>query len=197
MIINANITQSLESTFDHPFCPPIRFLRTQLTINSRYMAMVAMTVLVPITELPGTRQPSIQPSIILLHKLQETATENNNLLAQNDRILQNNNKVMQNTLTITQDNLQIAENFKSILETILNHFCKNPDTNRTSPPNKKDNQTTTSDLKTISVLESLPIKKKKKRNNKSNKKRAGKPVRTSITKKELQMLQLMHNRHLS
>ena len=82
------------------------------------MAMVAMMILALIIELPGTRQPSIQPSIILLHKIQETATKNKNLLAQNDRILQNNIKMMQNNLTITQDNLGIAENCKSILEMI-------------------------------------------------------------------------------
>ena len=196
--------QSWKSTPDHPFHPSIRFLGTQLTRNSRYMTMVAMTVLAPITKLPGTRQPSIRPNIILLHKLQETATksnnlleQNNNLLKQNNNILQNNITMMKNTFTQSQDILQTASNCKSILETMLNHFQKHPDKTKTSPTKKKDNPTTPPALETISVSELIPIKKRKKKKKKSTEKRTGKPVRTSMTKEELWMLQLVHNGHLS
>ena len=94
-------------------------------------------------------------------------------------------KMMQTTLLITQDNLKIAENCKNNLEMIKNHFLKHLATNKTPSSDKKEKETTTSELKRIKKVSESPLikkKRKKNKNNKSNLKRTRKTVQTSITK---------------
>lgn len=210
-----NTTQFRKSTSDHPFCPPIRSLGTQPTSNSRSMAMVAMTILALIAELPGINQPSIRPGITLLQKIQQDAIKINNLLHQNNRILKNNITMAQNNNEMAQHTLTTCQ---SLLVTIEHHFRTQPKTNKTPPSDKNENDQTTSDLKTITVpdtskevfepskmtdtakevFEPFKMKRKKKKDKKkSNQKRTVKTVRTSLTKKDLRMLQLMTNSHLS
>ena len=125
------------------------------------MAMVAMLVLALITELNDTSKPLLRPSIIVLNKLQKTATKNNDLLQQNAEILQNTTKMM-------KTNLRTAKNYKSILEIMRKHFLHHPATNKTPPynkkDNKKDNEKAPSGLETpLSVSEVIPIKTWKKK----------------------------------